>query len=108
MHVQTYTCATDAFFISSAVSAGLCGLKGESWLPEEVLCFELPAMETMMDPMEIRFSQENIGEHFRDGTSIFETYRQIVQGMEKREVDMIHVVQRGGHYITIDNCRVAV
>ncbi|CAE7377728.1 mhkB [Symbiodinium pilosum] len=65
-------------------------------------------METMMDPMEIRFSQENLGEHFRDGTSIFETYDQILQGMEKREVHMIHVVQRGGHYITLDNRRVAV
>ena len=61
-----------------------------------------------MDPMEIRFSQENLGEHFRDGTSIFETYDQILQGMEKREVHMIHVVQRGGHYITLDNRRVAV
>ena len=61
-----------------------------------------------MDPMDIRFSQDNIGEHFRDGTCIFATRDCILEGMNKREVDMIHVVQRGPHHITLDNRRLAV
>eukprot|EP00929_Paragymnodinium_shiwhaense_P113479 TRINITY_DN81768_c0_g1_i1.p1 TRINITY_DN81768_c0_g1~~TRINITY_DN81768_c0_g1_i1.p1 ORF type:complete len:557 (-),score=102.32 TRINITY_DN81768_c0_g1_i1:306-1976(-) len=68
-------------------------------------------MERMVDPLTIRFSQDNIGQDFRDGTSIFETYEHICDGMEKRNVAMMHVVFRDhydGQYVTLDNRRLAV
>ncbi|CAE7482533.1 TMEM144 [Symbiodinium microadriaticum] len=70
------------------------------------------AMEKMLDPLTIRFSQGNIGESFKDlvwdGTSIFETYEQISEGMQKREVPMMRVVQKDGLWVTLDNRRLAV
>lgn len=63
----------------------------------------------MMDPLVIRFSQGNIGEQFKDGTDIFDTYERICEGMEKRQVPMMHVVQRtSGQFVTLDNRRLAV
>jgi len=40
-------------------------------------------METMLDPVSIRFSQGSIGEHFKDEpeVSIFETFEKIRDGM---------------------------
>ena len=68
-------------------------------------------METMLDPVSIRFSQGNIGEHFKDEpeVSIFETFEKIRDGMQKREVPMMHVVRRqDGSLVTLDNRRLAV
>lgn len=50
----------------------------------------------MLDPVSIRFSQGSIGEHFKDEpeVSIFETFEKIRDGMQKREVPMMHVVRR--------------
>lgn len=59
--------------------------------------------------MHIRFSQDNIGADFKDGTSIFETYEKICDGMEKRNIPMMHVVARfDGTIVTLDNRRLAV
>ena len=68
-------------------------------------------METMLDPVSIRFSQGNIGEHFKDEpeVSIFETFEKIRDGMQKREVPMMHVVRRqDGSLVTLDYRRLAV
>ena len=68
-------------------------------------------MERMLDPVSIRFSQGNIGEHFKDEpeVSIFETFEKIRDGMQKREVPMMHVVRRqDGSLVTLDNRRLAV
>ena len=68
-------------------------------------------METMLDPVSIRFSQGSIGEHFKDEpeVSIFETFEKIRDGMQKREVPMMHVVRRqDGSLVTLDNRRLAV
>ena len=68
-------------------------------------------METMLDPVSIRFSQGNVGEHFKDEpeVSIFETFEKIRDGMQKREVPMMNVVRRqDGSLVTLDNRRLAV
>ena len=64
----------------------------------------------MFDPLDIRWSQGNIGEKFRDGTSIFDTYQRICDGMEKRNVPMMNVVHRrgDGQLVSLDNRRLAV
>jgi len=63
----------------------------------------------MQDPIDIRFSQDNIGHEFKDHTSIFETYEKICDGMKKRSIELMHVVRRqDGQLVTLDNRRLAV
>lgn len=63
----------------------------------------------MQDPLNIRFSQDNIGQEFKDGTSIFDTYEKLCEGMKKSQIPMMRVVARAyGRLVTLDNRRLAV
>jgi len=59
-----------------------------------------------VDPKQVRFSQDNAGENFRDGRSVDDLIKGLKDGtIDPTEVEPIRIVERNGDIYSLDNRR---